>query len=83
MHYHPILFHLPELNPHTNHFVLNRTLPSWPAKLEGKVVGFGSDGASVMVGSRNGVVAMLKADVPYLVDIHCLAHKLDLEPSLL
>ena len=49
-------------------------LPNWKEK----VVGFGLEGASVMVGSRNGVVALLKADVPYLTDIHCLAHKLEL-----
>ena len=33
------------------------------------VVGFGSDGASVMVGQRGGVVALLKQEVPHLVDI--------------
>ena len=42
------------------------------------IVGFGSDGASVMVGRRGGVVALLKAEVPHLVDIHCLAHRLEL-----
>ena len=42
------------------------------------LVGFGSDGASVNLGSKNGVAALLKNDVPHLVSVHCLAHRLEL-----
>ena len=38
----------------------------------------GSDGASVMTGVRNGVIAKLRQDVPWLIGIHCVAHKLEL-----
>nr|XP_057918161.1 zinc finger protein 862 [Doryrhamphus excisus] len=43
-----------------------------------KLVGFGSDGAAVMIGCRNGVAALLKADIPWLIPIHCVAHRLEL-----
>ncbi|XP_070552471.1 zinc finger protein 862-like [Ptychodera flava] len=43
-----------------------------------KLVGFGADGASVMLGKRNGVAALLKRDVPHLIEMHCVAHRLEL-----
>ena len=42
-----------------------------------KVTGFGSDGASVMVGQRAGVATLLKEN-PQIVAIHCVAHRLAL-----
>ena len=42
------------------------------------LVACGSDGASVMTGVRNGVIAKLRQDVPWLIRIHCVAHKLEL-----
>ena len=45
---------------------------------EKKVVGFGSDGASLMIGKNNGVAARLKRVNPFLISIHCMAHKLAL-----
>jgi len=42
------------------------------------LVAIGSDGASVMTGVRNGVIAKLRQDVSWLVGIHCVAHKLEL-----
>lgn len=42
------------------------------------VVGFGADGASVNLGSRQGVAAKLKQGVGHLIDIHCLPHRLEL-----
>ena len=39
---------------------------------------FGSDGASVMTGVRSGISTRLKADNPYIVNIHCVAHRLAL-----
>ena len=37
-----------------------------------------TDGASVMIGIRNGVVTMIKADVPHLTSVHYVAHRLEL-----
>ena len=43
-----------------------------------KLVCLGTDGANVMTGKHNSVSALLKRDVPSLVSIHCIAHKLEL-----
>ena len=45
------------------------------------VAAFGSDGASVMTGKRNGVAAKLKQMQPSLVSVHCVAHRLALAVS--
>ena len=45
---------------------------------EKKVVGFGSDGASVMTDENNSMAARLKRVNPFLISIHCMAHKLAL-----
>lgn len=46
-----------------------------------RLMGFGSDGASVMIGRRTGVATRLKQRNPYLVAIHCVAHRLALACS--
>ena len=43
-----------------------------------KLFALGSDGASVMLGSRGGVSTLMKEHVPYLVANHCVAHRLAL-----
>ena len=43
-----------------------------------KLVGLGTDGASVMTGRHNGVAARLKRRQPILTGIHCLCHRLAL-----
>ena len=43
-----------------------------------KIWGFSSDGAAVMMGKDNGVVRKFKIDSPYLLEMHCIAHKLAL-----
>ncbi|GLC66667.1 hypothetical protein PLESTF_000459000 [Pleodorina starrii] len=43
-----------------------------------KIVGFTSDGASVMVGEHKGVAALLKKECPGVLSLHCAAHKLAL-----
>ena len=43
-----------------------------------KFVGFGSDGASNMIGQHGGLAALLKRDYPHIISIHCLAHRLEL-----
>lgn len=42
------------------------------------MVGFGSDGASVMTGKLNGVGVLLQQRAKYMVLIHCMAHRLAL-----
>ena len=43
-----------------------------------RVSGLGSDGASVMTGRHNGVGAKLKKLNPFMLSMHCVAHKLAL-----
>ena len=43
-----------------------------------KLVGFGSDGASVMTGCKSGVGTLLKKEQPLLFTLHCMAHRLEL-----
>jgi len=45
---------------------------------ERKTIGFGSDGASVMLGKHGGVAALLKKKQPSLQAVHCAAHRLEL-----
>lgn len=40
-------------------------------------VGMSTDSASVMIGIRNDVVTMIKADVQRLISVHCVAHQLE------
>ena len=48
-------------------------LKSWNVN-KGSLVGFASDGASVVTGVRNGVAARLRNEVPHVIAIHCVAH---------
>ena len=45
-----------------------------------KIVGFGSDGASVMAGEMGGVSALLK-DNRFCIFVHCVCHRLHLAVS--
>ena len=49
-------------------------IPGWKDKL----VGMGADGASVNLGKKGGVSALLRQHSPHLVDFHCLPHRLEL-----
>ncbi|CAI7794359.1 unnamed protein product, partial [Closterium sp. NIES-54] len=40
-----------------------------------RIVGISTDGASVMMGSRLGLVARLRLRIPHLVSCHCIAHR--------
>ena len=42
-----------------------------------KLVAMGSDGASVMLGKKSRVIALLK-EQPSMIGVHCSAHKLEL-----
>ena len=46
-----------------------------------KIRGIGTDGASTMLGCRNGVVAQLKRITPSAIGVHCTAHRLNLASS--
>lgn len=44
-------------------------------------MGFGSDGAAVMIGRLSGVATRLHQSNPYLVSVHCVAYHLALACS--
>ncbi|MCO5558163.1 hypothetical protein L7F22_011740 [Adiantum nelumboides] len=46
-----------------------------------KMVSLATDGCSVMVGSRFGLFARMRVDVPHLLLVHCLAHRENLAAS--
>ena len=46
--------------------------------LLGKLVAFTADGAAVNLGSRGGVAAKLRGECPWLIDVWCMPHRLDL-----
>ena len=52
-----------------DHYVENIRVPL------SKIVGFGSDGAAVMLGSKNGVATKLREDSPFMLNVHCIAHR--------
>lgn len=43
-----------------------------------KCIGFGSDGASTMVGKSNGVATSLKKVSPFMTSTHCIAYRTNL-----
>ncbi|XP_071486689.1 zinc finger protein 862-like [Diadema antillarum] len=49
-----------------------------PEGMSRKMVGFGSDGANVMLGKNNGVSTRLRELNPELQAVHCTAHRLEL-----
>lgn len=44
----------------------------------GKLVGMTTDGASNMMGHKNGLAKLVKDSKPELISIHCLCHRLEL-----
>ena len=42
------------------------------------MIGFGCDGANVMIGKKGGVSAFLMQFQPSLITVHCFAHRLEL-----
>lgn len=53
------------------------TLLPWSDFVE-KLVALGSDGASVMLGKHNGVIALLQSEQPSVIAVHCSGHRLEL-----
>lgn len=62
-------------NSQTLHRVLKSRLKSLGLDIS-KLSGVSTDGASVMVGKRAGLVQRMKADNPALVAIPCICHRL-------
>ena len=58
--------------------IVTQALDSTETNWKYKLVGFGSDGANVMMGKNNGVVAKLKTMQPSLQGVHCSSHRLEL-----
>ena len=46
-----------------------------------KLVSVGTESANIMTGNRGGVVTLLQRDNPFIIGIHCFAHKLALYRS--
>ena len=46
-----------------------------------KIKSISTDGAKALISSKNGVVAKLRRDLPGLISIHCIAHRLNLGVS--
>jgi hypothetical protein len=53
---------------------VKKGLENWKDKL----IGFGSDGALVNLGSRGGIATLIKRQCRHLVIVHCIAHRLEL-----
>ena len=47
-------------------------------KIYGKLASICTDGASVMTGSQNGLARLIRNDIPILLSIHCMAHRINL-----
>ena len=46
-----------------------------------RVLGFGSDGAAVITGKKNGVSAKIKKESLHCINVHCMAHGFNLATS--
>ena len=53
------------------------SMKEWGLDL-GKCVVFGSDGCSTMVGCKSGVTTRLKNVSPFVIAVHCIAHRTNL-----
>ena len=76
--------------PFSGSYCLNLVRPSvllWVYRLDKNEIAvlnvtyFASDGPSVMLGAKNGVVAHLKRDNPTVLNMHCMNHRLQLAVS--
>ena len=41
-----------------------------------KLIGVGADGANVNLGKKKELVALIKQDIPWVIGVHCLSHRL-------
>ena len=54
-----------------------KTVVPWD-DFKSKLVALGSDGASVMLGKNNGVIALLQTMQPSIIAVHCSGHRPEL-----
>ncbi|XP_063951982.1 zinc finger protein 862-like [Lytechinus pictus] len=45
---------------------------------QSSIVALGTDGAAVMIGRERGLATLMREKVPWLYNIHCMAHRLEL-----
>ena len=65
-------------NAETIHNSLEGTCKRYRLDMKTQCVSAGADGASVNFGEITSVMTRLKSDLPWLVPVHCCAHKLEL-----
>ncbi|KAK3094070.1 hypothetical protein FSP39_023772 [Pinctada imbricata] len=58
--------------------ILNQNIECEWEEIMARLVCLACDGASVMVGHRGGVSALLRKEQPAMITIHCMAHRLEL-----
>lgn len=58
--------------------VVSQNLKIEWSEFNSKMVSVACDGASVMLGVKAGVAALLKKEQPCLIPVHCMAHRLEL-----
>lgn len=68
---------VPDGKAETIEFEIKRLMENKDIKME-KLTSLASDGASVMTGRLTGVGARLRKDIPHMIQVHCVAHKLAL-----
>ena len=68
---------VPDGKAETIEFEIKRLMENKNIKME-KLTSLASDGASVMTGRLTGVGARLRKDIPHMIQVHCVAHKLAL-----
>ncbi|KAL3689532.1 hypothetical protein R1sor_015841 [Riccia sorocarpa] len=72
------LIHIPNKDAAAITAILINRLHEWNLDIK-RFVGFGSDGAASMLGSKNGVAARLRRMLnPFLTVTHCVAHRTNL-----
>lgn len=68
---------VPDGKAETIEFKIKRLMENKDIKMK-KLTSLASDGASVMTGRLTGVGARLRKDIPHMIQVHCVAHKLAL-----
>jgi hypothetical protein len=57
---------------------LKNKLEMQTAQLANRLVAFAADGAAVLQGKHSGVITRIKERCPFVLRMHCMAHRLDL-----
>ncbi|KAJ8050027.1 hypothetical protein HOLleu_03051 [Holothuria leucospilota] len=57
---------------------LHEKFDEFEINLPAQLVGVSADGASVNFGSKNGILTKLSSKMPWIINTHCTAHRLEL-----